>query len=110
MKKLLSDAIRLRGLRSNNSGAESKVWLNNTFLKLDKSLKIKAHSLNGFGWGDDEKGSLQLALAICIEIYPAEQVRHIYPSFCQIFLRGIQEDGFDLQIDLSTFNQSIKMD
>lgn len=107
MKKLLSDAVRLRGVRSANGSFKSKAWLNNTLLKLEKSLKIKAHSLRGFGWGPDEKGGLQLALAICMELYPAELLKQVYPVFHKTFLADIQEDGFDMTVDLTQFNQEV---
>lgn len=105
MKKLLLDTIRIRGIRSTTASHQRKVWLNNTLLKLDKSLKVKAHSLHGFNWGDNEKGGLQLALAICIEIYPKEMVKRVYPDFYKVFLADIQEDGFDLTLNLEEFNR-----
>jgi hypothetical protein len=108
MKKLLLDTARLRGVRTANHSFESKAWLNNTLLKLEKSLKTKAHSLRGFGWGDDEKGGLQLALAICLELYPPAAVKHVYPAFYKTFLAGIQEDGFDLTVDLTQFNREVE--
>ncbi|MCU0346724.1 MAG: hypothetical protein MUC59_07260 [Saprospiraceae bacterium] len=107
MKKLLLDTIRIRGVRSANHSFESKAWLNHILLKLEKSLKIKAHSLRGFGWGEDEKGGLQLALAICSELYPPEVAKRVYPVFYQTFLAGIQEDGFDLTVDLRGFNRDV---
>lgn len=107
MKKLLIHTIRIRGVRSTYLTFESKVWLNNTILKLDKSLKIKTHSLRGLGWGDDEKGGLQLALALCMEIYPVELVKRIYPDFYKTFLADIQEDGFDMTVDLTGFNKKV---
>jgi hypothetical protein len=105
VKKLLLHTIRIRGVRSANASFQCKIWLNNTLLKMDKSLKIKSHSLRGFGWGNDEKGGLQFALAICMEIYPVELVKRIYHDFYKAFLVGIQEDGFDLTVDLEGFNR-----
>ena len=98
------DTIRLRGIRAANGNFEAKVWLNDTMLKMDKSLKIKTHSLRGFGWGNDGKGGLQLALAICLELYPTETVKHVYPAFYTWFLEDILEDGFDMTLDLTGFN------
>jgi hypothetical protein len=100
--------IRLRGVRSATNPFESKAWLGNHLLKLDKSLKIKAHSLRGFNWGDDEKGGLQLALAICIELYSPDMAKKVYPAFRQAFLAGIQEGGFDVWVDLEGFNREVK--
>jgi hypothetical protein len=105
MKNPNEHIIRLRGVRSATNPFESKAWLDNHLLKLDKSLKIKAHSLRGFNWGEDEKGGLQLALAICIELYPAEVVKRVYPAFYKAFMAGIEEDGFDLTVDLEGFNR-----
>lgn len=89
---------------------ESKAWLDNRYLKLEKSLQVKSHSLQGFRWVDDEKGSLQLALAICLEFYPLVVAKKVYSAFRQAFLTGIKEDGFDLQVNLEDFNEIVMMD
>jgi hypothetical protein len=106
MKKLHDPAVRIRGFRSNSHPFQSKAWLGNTLLKLDKSLKLKSHSIQGFNWGDDEKGGLQLAVAICMELYPHDIAKQVYPAFRKAFLAGIHEDGFDITVDLTGFYEA----
>jgi hypothetical protein len=103
MKKLHNPAVRIRGFRSNSHPFQNKAWLDNTFLKLEKSLKVKAHSIHGFNWGNDEKGGLQLALAICMELYPPALAKQVYPAFRKAFLADLHEDGFDITVDLTGF-------
>lgn len=105
MDKRHKSTIRLRGIRSANHSFESKAWLDSHYLKLEKSLGVKAYSLSGFDWGDHEKGGLQFALAICLELYPLEFAKKAHPIFYQTFLAAIQEDGFDLNLDLEAFNR-----
>lgn len=101
--------IRLRGIRSATHSFESKAWLDNHYLKLEKSLREKTHSLRGFNWGKDEKGGLQLALAICLELYPVEVAKSIYPAFHQAVLVPIHDDGFDIRVDLEAFNRHLEL-
>ena len=106
MKKTPPAAVRLRGVRYPSAAAmPPKVWLNNTLLNLEKSLKIKAHTINGFGWGNDGRGAAQLALAICAELYPTALARQLAPYFRAIFLDGISGENFDLTLNLATFNE-----
>jgi len=105
MSKPRNKHIRLRGVRIANNSFDNKAWLDNTLLKLEKSFRTKAHTLHGFNWGDDEKGGLQLALAICLELYPPKVVRQVYPFFYKTFLAVIAEDGFDLTFDLTEFDR-----
>ncbi len=89
MKKLPPSAIRLRGVRYPPAAAiPPKVWLDDRLLNLEKSLKIKAHSISGFGWGNEHKGAAQLALALCLELYPEALARRVYPDFRAAFLDG----------------------
>ncbi|MBI5914125.1 MAG: hypothetical protein HY842_02015 [Bacteroidetes bacterium] len=97
--------IRLRGIRSVTAFSDNKVWLDHKRLKLGKSLKVKAHSINGFGWGKDEKGAAQLALAICLEIYPPDVAGQVYRHFKSAFLTAIEVDCFDLNLHLTEFNE-----
>lgn len=105
MDKRHKSTIRLRGIRSANHAFESKAWLDSHYLKLEKSLGIKAYSLNGFDWGDNEKGGLQFALAVCLELYPLEVAKKVHPAFYQAVLITIEEDGFDVNFDIEAFNR-----
>ncbi len=107
MSKRHINTIRLRGVRTATNSFDNKAWLDNLLLKLEKSLKVKAHYHRGFNWGDDEKGGLQLALAICLELYPIDVAKKVYPTFYHAFLAGIQEDGFDVMVDLTKFEEEI---
>ncbi len=107
MKKPPPSAIRLRGVRYPTAAAiPPKVWLNDKLLSLEKSLKIKAHSINGFGWGNDSRGAAQLALAICAELYTEELARQVAPHFRALFLDGLYGENFDVNVNLSTFNET----
>ena len=107
MKKPPPSAIRLRGVRYPSAAAiPPKVWLNNTLLNLEKSLKIKAHSICGFGWENDARGAAQLALAICLELYAEELARQLAPHFRALFLDEISGDNFDLTLNLAAFNEA----
>jgi hypothetical protein len=106
MRKLPPSAIRLRGIRySSLAGTPTKVWLNNTLLSLDKSLRIKSHTIHGFGWGTDSRGAAQLALAICVELYPSELARQVAPFFKALFLDGINGENFDVNLNMTAFNE-----
>lgn len=74
MRKSPPSSIRLCGVSYPSAGSiPPKVWLNDKLLKLEKSLKIRSHSMHGFGWESNTRGAAQLALAICSEIYAAHQ-------------------------------------
>lgn len=106
MKKTPPTSIRLRGIRYPNTAATPpKVWIDDKFLSLEKSLRIKNHSIHGFGWGSDAKGAAQLAFAICSELYPDTLARLIYPDFRVMFLDGIDSECFDITLNLTAFNE-----
>lgn len=106
MKKPPPTAIRLRGIRYTTTVASPpKVWLDNKLLNLEKSLKIKSYNIQGFSWGNDAKGASQLALAICSELYPKEMVVPLASCFRAIFLDKINDENFDLTLDLEAFNE-----
>ena len=107
MKKTPPSAIRLRGVRYPTVAAiPPKVWLDDKLLNLEKSLKTKAHSIYGFGWGNDLRGAAQLSLAICMELYTEELARQVYPDFRAAFLDGINGENFDVRLNLATFNEA----
>lgn len=106
MRKPPPSAIRLRGVRYPSAAAiPPKVWLDDKLLSLEKSLRVKAYNIYGFGWGRDGKGASQLALAICTELYTPEMARLIAVHFRALFLDGITGDNFDVTLDLTEFNQ-----
>ncbi|MFQ5446106.1 MAG: DUF6166 domain-containing protein [Desulfobacterales bacterium] len=99
--------ISLKGMRSITASSENKVWLDNKLLKFEKSLKVKCHTLAGFDWGNHEAGAAQLALAICLELYPRDLALRAYPAFKQAYILPIREDSFLLKMDLTAFNAKI---
>lgn len=101
----LENTLHLKGIRDITASSQSKVWLNHKLLKLEKSLKVKSHSLLGFDWGNERKGASQLALAICLEVYPQDIALQVYQAFKEEFLATIQDNSFSLNIDLSAFNE-----
>ncbi len=106
MKKPPPSSIRLRGVSYPSAAAiPPKVWLNAKLLKLDKSLKIKSHSIDGFGWGNNARGAAQLALAICSELYSEALALQVAPYFRAMFLDKIEGENFDLNLNLDAFNE-----
>ena len=107
MKISSPSTIRIRGVRyPKATEIPPKIWLNNRLLELEKSLKIKTHNLNGFGWGNDAKGALQLALAICAEIYTEETAIRVHVQFKEAFLDKIDGECFDSILQLVGFNEA----
>ncbi len=105
MRKLPPSVTRIRGVRYPKvSAIPPKVWLDNKLLSLEKSLKLKAHDIQGFNWGPNHKGGSQLALAICLEIYPELLAMQVYVAFRKTFLDGINGDSFDNVLNLANFN------
>jgi hypothetical protein len=105
-KPTLRTTVRLRGYRPVSAFSDNKIWLDNKYLKSDKSLKVKIHSINGFGWGNDAKGAAQLALAICLELYPPDIAKAVYQDFQTRFIQPLEEDSFDVVLDLAPFNEA----
>lgn len=104
MKKLPL-SIQLKGIRYPRNTHPTKVWLNNSLLKPDKSLRLRHHSTARFGWGKDVNGANQMALAICLEIYPKEVATRIYMAFRDEFILPILEESFILTFELSEFHE-----
>jgi uncharacterized protein DUF6166 len=104
---VLKSEISLKGMRSVTASSDNKVWLDNKLLKFEKSLKVKSHTLAGFDWGKREAGAAQLALAICLELYPLDLALAAYQDFKSAFISPIREDSFLMKMDLSAFNARI---
>jgi len=104
---VLKSEISLKGIRSITASSENKVWLDNKLLKFEKSLKVKCHTLAGFDWGNHHAGAAQLALAICLELYPQYPALAAYQDFKSAFISPIRDDSFLLKLDLSAFNARI---
>ena len=105
-KPTLKSAIYLKGVRYSSTYSQNKVWLDNKYLNPGKSLKVKTHSNAGFNWGDDEKGAAQLALAICLELYPLEVAKEIYLDFNSEFIQSLKGDTLEVTLNIAAFNDS----
>jgi len=101
----LTTTLRLKGVRYHSLHQHNRVWLDNRRLRFEKSASVKKHSTTGFDWGNRSPGASQLALAICLEIYPKEVALEIYMAFKIHFLLPIRDDWFDLPLNLAAFNE-----
>ncbi len=106
----LKTTIRLRGLRKVTLSYQPRVWLNDKFLSLKDSLKVQNLSDKGFDWGNTGAGASQFALAVCLELYPPEVARQVWQQFAKEFIAPIQEDGFDVTLDLKGFHEKYLRD
>lgn len=93
--------IRLKG-----NWETQEVWLDGKLLSPAKSLKVHAHSPDGFNWGYAGSGPAQLALAICIELYgmpekdPVFYSTHFnYQNFKFDHIAGLPQSDFDVEIE-----------
>ena len=105
MKNNTPTTATLKGCRSEMAhGGNCKVWLDGKALSHAKSLKHVSHSPDGFNWGYGGSGPAQLAYAICHELYGKDIAHRVYQDFKWRFLVAIEEDSFDLVLDLAEFN------
>lgn len=82
------------------------VWLNQQQLDPAASIAVRKHSPEGFCWGYAGSGPAQLALAICLEIYPYSVAKRHYQEFKRRFIATLAVDrDFEQTIDLTDFNQ-----
>lgn len=103
----MENTAKLKGYRPEMAhGGSCKVWLNDKALSHAKSLKHVSHSPDGFNWGYGGSGPAQLAYAICHELYGKDIARRVYQDFKWRFLVAIEDDSFDLTLDLAEFNAS----
>ena len=83
----------IEGNRSRNGAT---VTVDGKRLDPDDSLRIRNHSPIGFEWGCDPDGTLQLALAILLEISGEEKAVRGYPGFKQQFLDRVRSPEWRL--------------
>ena len=76
----------------------NEVWMFGEKLDLKKSLKLRNHSPSGFCWGYGGSGPSQLALAICLEIYPEDEALSKYQDFKKKYIATIPMKSFDERI------------
>ena len=107
----MENTAKLKGYRpemahGGSDHGRNKVWLDGKALSHAKSLKHVSHSPDGFNWGYGGSGPAQLAYAICHELYGKDVARKIYQDFKWRYLVAIEDDSFDLVLDLAEFNAS----
>ena len=86
--------MRIRG-----EGLTRKVWINDHLLSPERSQKLVNHSPDGFNWGYGGSGPSQLALAICLLIYPEQKALLVYQDFKREVISSLPLDE-DFEIDL----------
>lgn len=112
---MYKNTIHLRGIygisitrATGNRAAQNTVLLDGNKLDLDRSLAIRNHSPAGFDWGYLGSGPAQLALAICLELYPQRLAEQVYQRFKAQFIATLETDkDFAQHIDLTEFNASL---
>lgn len=107
MKNNILTTAHLKGIRSDVAhGGDCKVWLNGKLLNLQTSLKYCSKSPTGFNWGYGGSGPGQLAYEICRQLYGLETANLVFQDFKWTFISNIQDDSFDLTLDLKVFNNA----
>jgi hypothetical protein len=74
-----------------------EVRLDGKSLAPDKSLRVVNHSPAGFSWGYGGSGSVQLALAVLIEILPEKKAVAIHQDFKWKFIATLPEEDFEME-------------
>ncbi len=91
--------IHLKGQILENGQVE--VYLNGQLLDPALSQQVYNHSPDGFAWGYSGSGPAQLALAICLELYPINQALEVYQDFKERYITPLDQDqDFELTITL----------
>ncbi len=101
----LTTILHLKGVRYHSLHRNNRVWLDHCRLSFEKSASVKAHSTIGFDWGNRSPGTSQLALAICLEIYPRAVALKVYRDFKINVLLPIRDDFFEITLNLAAFNE-----
>ena len=77
------------------------VWLNGKELSPIKSQKVWNHSPDGFNWGYGGSGPAQLALAICLEVFPEDIAIRKYQDFkWNVIAKLPGDEDFEITITL----------
>jgi hypothetical protein len=89
---------------SGKRGRTNQLFIDGKEILPARSLKKRNHSPTGFEWGYAGSGPAQTALAICLEIFPAEWMAEaLYQSFKFAFVCSWKDDEFTEEIDLTNF-------
>jgi hypothetical protein len=86
--------MKIRG-----EGKTRRVWVDGQLLCPTPSQRLHNHSPDGFNWGYGGSGPSQLALAICLLIYPKEKAFEVYQDFkWQVISNLPMEEDFEVEI------------
>lgn len=81
-------------------------FLNNKQLTLEKSLKVRNHSPDGFSHGYAGSGPSQLALAVMLEIQnDANIAQRQYHNFKNQHIATLSHGDFEITIDVAKYLQ-----
>lgn len=76
------------------------MWINEELLSPEPSQKVVNHSTDGFNWGYGGSGPSQMALAICLLLYPKQRALHEYQDFKREVISNLPIDqDFEIEID-----------
>ena len=75
-----------------------EVYLAGGRLNPSESLAVARHSPDGFGWGDDDSGAAQLALAILLRATDRETAVAHYQAFNWDVIATLPQEDFSLRL------------
>ena len=75
-----------------------EVYLAGGRLKQSESLAVTAHSPDGFGWGDDDLGAAQLALAVLLRAADRDTALAQYEAFTREVIATLPQGDFSLRL------------
>ena len=96
----MSDTITTITISLDGDWETREVYLNGKFLNPKRSQKIRNHSPDGFNWGYAGSGPGQLALAICLELFPEEEALRVYMDFKFKYIAALPQGDFDRKIEI----------
>ena len=75
-----------------------EVYLAGGRLNSSESLVVAAHSPDGFGWGNDDPGAVQLALAILLRATDRDTALAQYEVFAREVIATLPQGDFSLRL------------
>ena len=83
------------------------MWLNGKELDPDVSRKVRDHSPGGFEWGYLGSGPAQLALSICLELWPDVATR-LYQDFKKMYIAPLKKsDIVEVNLNVGDFERIV---
>jgi hypothetical protein len=83
------DVMEIRG-----SWKTKQVWIGGREVRLERSVRVKNHSPDGFSWGDGGNGSAQLALALLLELTHEDLALFWYQDVKGHIVARLAQDDF----------------